>query len=102
MTSATVLSSVPSAAVRRELAHIARNYPRRLPLMLETQVRNGFPVIVMGSVFPKDASVGIFWDSVEDVTVVSRDWKSVDFLKLTRAEMAGLEKELAKLLKKAA
>ena len=84
----------PSARLRRETAVIAQNYPRCYPVTLHTKVRNGFPVIAMGAINPADPSVGIFNACIEDVVVVTPDWRYADFLKLTPAELATIEKAL--------
>lgn len=84
----------PSARLRRETAVIAQNYPRCYPVTVHTKVRNGFPVIALGAISPADPSVGIFNACIEDVVVVTPDWRSTDFLKLTPAELTTIEKAL--------
>lgn len=84
----------PSARLRRETAVIAQNYPRCYPVTVHTKVRNGFPVIAMGAINPADPSVGIFNPCIEDVVVVTPDWRYADFLKLTKAELASIEADL--------
>ena len=85
---------VSAARVRREHAVIARRYPRCYPVTLHTKIRNGFPVIAMGAINRADPSVGIFNACIEEVVVVTPDWRSTDFLKLTSAELATIENDL--------
>lgn len=83
-----------SARLHRESAVIARHYPRGHPVTIHTKVRNGFPVIAMGAINPADPSVGIFNACIEDVVVVTPDWRYADFLNLTPAELATIENDL--------
>lgn len=83
-----------SARLRREHNFIARNYPRRYPTMIETTVRSGFPVIALGVANPAEPEVGIFSAYMDDVIVVTRDWRYADFLKLTKAELTTIEQSL--------
>lgn len=83
-----------NARLRRENAFLNRNYGRYAPVTVELTIRNGFPLIAMGVLSKEDPSVGILNACMEDVQVVTKDWKSAEFLKLTPAERRTIEKVL--------
>lgn len=61
---------------------------------IETTVRNGFPVIAHGEVYPAEPDVGISTSYFGDFWITGERGQSVDFLRLKAAEMAELEEKV--------
>lgn len=79
---------------RRSLNERAFLATRYTNVSLETTVKGGFPVIVVGHVEPPDRSVGYNNPYLCDVAVYTQDWHSADFLKLSKQEMERVKDEL--------